>query len=126
VAELAETPPQWGIRRDALGIHALGPIEYDIRDGEIVYADHGPIGVLVTEQQVGPTTEPTLRDLSAALITVYGTDYGIHSPTSISRFTDAARQAASYRKGRALIAGDARMCIPPTVARVSRPACRMR
>jgi 2-polyprenyl-6-methoxyphenol hydroxylase-like FAD-dependent oxidoreductase len=106
-AELAETPPEWGVRRDALGAHALGRVEYEIRNGEIVYADHGPVGVLVTEQHVGQTTEPTLGDLSAALITVYGTDYGIHSPTSISRFTDAARQAASYRKGRVLIAGDA-------------------
>jgi 2-polyprenyl-6-methoxyphenol hydroxylase-like FAD-dependent oxidoreductase len=112
-AELAETPPEWGIRRDALGTHALGRIEYEIRNGEIVYADHGPVGVLVTEQHVGQITEPTLGDLRAALVTVYGTDYGIHSPTSISRFTDAARQAACYRKGRVLIAGDAANVHPP-------------
>jgi hypothetical protein len=62
---------------------------------------------MVTEQHVGPTTEPTLRDLSEALIAVCGTDYGIHSPTWISRFTDMTRQAASYRKGRVLLAGDA-------------------
>ncbi|HEX3436998.1 MAG TPA: FAD-dependent monooxygenase [Pseudacidobacterium sp.] len=112
-AELAETPPEWGIRRAALGTHALAPVEYEIRNGEIVYADQGPVGVLVTEQHVGQTTEPTLSDLSAALITVYGTDYGIHSPTSISRFTDATRQAASYRKRRVLIAGDAAHVHPP-------------
>ena len=50
---------------------------------------------------------PTLRDLSEALIAVYGTDYGVHSATWISRFTDMTRQAASYRKGRVLLAGDA-------------------
>ena len=113
VAELAETPPQWGVHRDALGTHALGRVEYEIRNGEIIYADHGPVGVLVTERQVGQTGEPTLRDLSAALISVYGTDYGIHSPSSISRFTDAARQAACYRNGRVLIAGDAAHVHPP-------------
>ena len=31
----------------------------------------------------------------------------MHSPTWISRFTDITRQAASYRKGRVLLAGDA-------------------
>ena len=38
---------------------------------------------------------------------VYGTDYGVHSPTWISRFTDMARQAAAYRNQRVLLAGDA-------------------
>lgn len=106
-AELATEPPEWGIRRDALGVHALGRVEYEIRDGQIVYADHGPVGVMVTERNVGATTEPTLGDLKEALVAVYGTDYGIHSPTSIARFTDAARQAAAYRTGRVLLAGDA-------------------
>ena len=50
--------------------------------------------------------EPTLRDLSEALIAVYGTDFGIHNPTWISRFTDMTRQAAAYRAGRVLLAGD--------------------
>jgi 2-polyprenyl-6-methoxyphenol hydroxylase-like FAD-dependent oxidoreductase len=104
--EMAEEP-ELGTRRDALGIHALGRVEYEIRDGEVVYMDRGPVGVMLTEQDVGRTSEPTLRDLSEALIAVYGTDFGIHSPTWISRFTDAARQAASYRKERVLLAGDA-------------------
>jgi hypothetical protein len=62
--------------------------------------------VIVTEQQIGPSSEPTLRDLSKALITVYGTDFGVHNPTWISRFTDMTRQAAAYRVGRVLLAGD--------------------
>jgi 2-polyprenyl-6-methoxyphenol hydroxylase-like FAD-dependent oxidoreductase len=88
--------PQFGIHRDAIGIHGLDRQN----DGE-------PVRVMVTERQLGPATEPTLEDLSTALIAVYGTDFGIHSPTSIARFTDVARQAAAYRDGRILLAGDA-------------------
>jgi 3-(3-hydroxy-phenyl)propionate hydroxylase len=88
--------PAWGFRHDALGTHALGKLE----DGRRMRA-------VLTEQRVGPATEPTLRDVSEALIAVYGTDYGIHNPTWISRFTDMARQAAAYRDGRVLLAGDA-------------------
>jgi 2-polyprenyl-6-methoxyphenol hydroxylase-like FAD-dependent oxidoreductase len=106
VVEMAEEP-ELGIRRDEVGMHALGRVEYEIRDGEVVYADRGPVGVMVTEPHVGATDEPTLRDLSEALIAVYGTDYGIHSPTFISRFTDMTRQAAAYRARRVLLAGDA-------------------
>ncbi len=96
--ETAEEP-QWGLRRDDLGIHGLSRLE-EGGSGKTVR-------VMVTEQRLDATGEPTLRDLSEALIAVYGTDYGIHSPTSISRFTDVARQASSYRKGRVLLAGDA-------------------
>jgi 2-polyprenyl-6-methoxyphenol hydroxylase-like FAD-dependent oxidoreductase len=104
--ELAEEP-EWGIRKDATGIHSFGRLEYEIRDGEVVYMDRGPVRVMVTEEHVGPTTEATLRDLSEALIAVWGTDYGVHTPTWISRFTDMARQAAAYRDRRVLLAGDA-------------------
>jgi 2-polyprenyl-6-methoxyphenol hydroxylase-like FAD-dependent oxidoreductase len=108
IAEVELTQePKWGIHRDNQGTHAFGRLEYEIRNGEVVYMDRGPVRVMVTEQHLGPTSEPTLRDLSEALIAVWGTDYGVHSPTSISRFTDMARQAASYRKGRVLLAGDA-------------------
>src|SRR3954451_2036533 len=62
---------------------------------------------MVTERDVGRTDEPTLRDLSEGLIAVFGTDYGVHSPIWISRFTDMARQAAKYREKRVLLAGDA-------------------
>jgi 2-polyprenyl-6-methoxyphenol hydroxylase-like FAD-dependent oxidoreductase len=99
--EMAEEP-EWGIRHDALGVHGIGRLE-----------DGGPIRVMVTEQHLGPSSEPTLRDLSEGLNVVYGTDYGIHSPTWISRFTDMARQAATYRERRALLAGDAAHVHPP-------------
>jgi 2-polyprenyl-6-methoxyphenol hydroxylase-like FAD-dependent oxidoreductase len=104
--ELAEEP-KWGVHRNAFGVHSFGRVEYEIRDSEVVYLDRGPVRVMVTEEHVGPTTEPTLRDLSEALVAVDGTDYGIHSPTWISRFTDMTRQAAAYREGRVLLAGDA-------------------
>ena len=99
--------PELGTRRTPSGLVAFGRSEYEIRDGEVVYADRGPVGVMVTEPHVGPNSDPTLRDLSDALIAACGTDYGIHDPTWISRFTDATRQAAAYRSGRVLLAGDA-------------------
>jgi 2-polyprenyl-6-methoxyphenol hydroxylase-like FAD-dependent oxidoreductase len=104
-AEMTEEP-ELGIRRDAVGIHGIGRLEYEIRDGEVVYGDGGPVRVMVTEQQPGAGGEPTLQDLREALFTVYGTDFGIHDVTSISRFTDMTRQAAAYRAGRVLLAGD--------------------
>jgi 2-polyprenyl-6-methoxyphenol hydroxylase-like FAD-dependent oxidoreductase len=104
--EMADQPPL-GIHRDAFGIHSFGKEQYTIRDGEVIYGEGGPIRVMITEPHVGGTTEPTLRDLSDALIAVCGTDYGIHSPTWISRFTDMTRQAAAYRDRRVLLAGDA-------------------
>jgi 2-polyprenyl-6-methoxyphenol hydroxylase-like FAD-dependent oxidoreductase len=61
IAEVEMTEePEWGIRRDALGVHALGRLEYEVRDGEVVYMDGGPVRVMVTEQHLGPTSEPTL------------------------------------------------------------------
>jgi hypothetical protein len=88
--------PDWGVRHDAVGVHALSES-----------TDGGSVRVMVTEQQLVPSTEPTLDDLREALVAVYETDYGIHSPTWIFRATDMTRQAASYRDGRVLLAGDA-------------------
>src|SRR3954453_1003347 len=98
--------PELGTRHTSSGMHALGKVEYEIKDGEVVYEKGGTVRVMLTESQVG-TSEPTLRDLSEALVAVYGTDYGVHSPTWISRFTDMTRQAAAYRERRVLLAGDA-------------------
>ncbi|PWJ87306.1 3-(3-hydroxy-phenyl)propionate hydroxylase [Mesorhizobium loti] len=94
--------PAWGFRSDAYGIHAIGKIE-----------EGGRIGVVLTERQLTIGGEPTLRDLSEALVAVYGTDYGVHNPTWLSRFTDMTRQAASYRDRRVLLGGDAAHVHPP-------------
>jgi 3-(3-hydroxy-phenyl)propionate hydroxylase len=99
-AELADEP-KWGFHRDARGIHAIGK------------GDNGGAGVVLTEQRLRLDSEPTLRDVSEALIASYGTDYGIHSPTWVSRFTDMTRQAAAYRDKRVLLAGDAAHVHPP-------------
>ena len=108
IAEVEMTEePELGVRHDERGTHALGRVEYEVRDGEVIYADSGPIRVLVTEERVGAMTEPTLHELRDAVISVYGTDFGMQTPTWISRFTDATRQAAAYRVGRVLLAGDA-------------------
>jgi 2-polyprenyl-6-methoxyphenol hydroxylase-like FAD-dependent oxidoreductase len=92
--ETTEELPK-GIRHDATGVHGLHVME----DGRTVR-------VIVTEREIGPSSEPSLDDLSEALINVYGTDFGIHDPTWISRFSDMTRQAAAYRVGRVLLAGD--------------------
>ena len=97
IAELEmREEPEFGIRNDENGTQALARLE----DGKRV-------GVVVSERYAGQAGEPTLRDLSRALVAAWGTDYGAHSPTWISRFTDMTRQAASYREGRVLLAGDA-------------------
>ena len=98
--------PALGVRRTPSGTHALGKVEYEVKDGAVVYKPGGTVGVMLTEPQVG-TSEPTLADLREGLIAVYGTDYGIHDLTWITRFTDTTRQAVAYRKGRVLLAGDA-------------------
>ena len=88
--------------------------EFGLREGGgIGRSDRGAIRLALPEQILEHTGEPTLQDLREALIAVDGTDYGVHSPTWISRFTDMTRQAAAYRSGRVLLAGDAAHVHPP-------------
>jgi 3-(3-hydroxy-phenyl)propionate hydroxylase len=66
-----------------------------------------PYRAALREERADHDDEATLDDLRATLVAIFGTDFGAHDPTWISRFTDAVRQAASYRSGRVLLAGDA-------------------
>jgi 2-polyprenyl-6-methoxyphenol hydroxylase-like FAD-dependent oxidoreductase len=100
--EMTSEPP-FGIRHTDTGVNGIGKLE----DGKRVR-------VLLCKPHVAQGDEPTMDELREALIAVYGTDYGVHSPTWLSRFTDAARQAASYRERRVLLAGDAAHVHSPT------------
>jgi 2-polyprenyl-6-methoxyphenol hydroxylase-like FAD-dependent oxidoreductase len=81
--EMAEQP-KLGIRHDAIGIHAFGRLEYELRDGEVVFKDWGPIRVMVTERHIGHPGEPTPRELSEALC------WPATPHTCISRWADRA------------------------------------
>ncbi len=94
-AEMADEPA-WGIRRGAKGVNALRKLE----DGKRV-------GAVLVEPHVRKGDAPALQELRDALVAVYGTDFGVRNATWLSRFTDMARQAVSYRDRRVLLAGDA-------------------
>jgi 3-(3-hydroxy-phenyl)propionate hydroxylase len=93
--------PEFGLRRDSAGNHAIG---------------RGPedrVRLVITERTLQRAGAPTMDELREALVAVYGTDFGLRRANWISRFTDMTRQAASYRRGRVLVAGDAAHVHPP-------------
>jgi 3-(3-hydroxy-phenyl)propionate hydroxylase len=97
IAEVAmASEPAWGVRRGDKGINAIGKLE----DGKRAR-------LVLVEESVRQGDTPTVDELREALVAVYGTDFGVHDVSWLSRFTDAARQAVSYRKRRVLLAGDA-------------------
>ncbi|HEY0195255.1 MAG TPA: FAD-dependent monooxygenase, partial [Kofleriaceae bacterium] len=92
--ELTGAPP-WGLRYGARGVQAIGKLE------------DGRVRLVLSEPEVRRGDQPSLDELRAAMVAVYGTDHGLHGVTWLSRFTDMTRQAVAYRAGRVLLAGDA-------------------
>ncbi|MFF5726508.1 FAD-dependent monooxygenase [[Kitasatospora] papulosa] len=101
----------------------LGDVVLDTPPEGAVYAASGPEGgVMVVpmpdgvhrivggdHDSDGPDHpgELTLDALRAKVTRIAGTDFGMRDPSWLSRFGNATRQAAAYRKGRVLLAGDA-------------------
>ncbi|HEY4239970.1 MAG TPA: FAD-dependent monooxygenase [Kofleriaceae bacterium] len=101
IAEATLDEPALGLRHGERGVNAIAAI------------DGGRSRMVLVEPSVrdGEPGEPELRE---ALAAVYGTDFGIRDLTWLSRFSDAARQAARYHERRVLLAGDAAHVHSPT------------
>ena len=97
--ETTEEPPAF--RETAAGKHGIGK------------GDRGHARMVLTERDARSAGDPTLQDLKDTLIDIYGTDFGVHSPVWLSRFSDMTRQAVAYRDRRVLLAGDAAHVHPP-------------
>jgi len=85
--------PGW--HATATGVYAFGPMP-----GRILVAEFGGT-------PADRTSPVTVDELQGAIRRVTGVEVTVHAITTATRFTDNARQATAYRKGRVLLAGDA-------------------
>lgn len=99
-AELAEVAEV--VRRTTKGF-GIGPA------GNGLYRAVVPAAAVAEDRSV----PPTLAEFRTQLRAYAGTDFGVHSPRSLSRFSDATRLAEQYRAGRVFLAGDAAHVHPP-------------
>ena len=88
--------PELGMKYDDVGAHAMNQMD-----------PAGPVRFVITEPAVISRDDPTDSEIRAALERVWGTDFGLRSLNWTARFSDATRQATSYRMGRVFLAGDA-------------------
>ena len=119
----AQQPDRRG--RAGRGAGARAPPRRLRRAGHRPDRDAGS-GVVLTEQRARVAARPRWTTCARRWSRVYGTDFGVHNPVWISRFTDATRQAAAYRAGRVLLAGDAAHIHYPAGGQGSASACRTR
>ncbi|WP_019055280.1 FAD-dependent monooxygenase [Streptomyces prunicolor] len=68
---------------------------------------HRIVGTVPSDVRTDWPGDLTLEELRANVRQVTGTDFGLHSPTWLSRYSNTSRQAESYVKGRVVLAGDA-------------------
>ncbi|MET4098550.1 2-polyprenyl-6-methoxyphenol hydroxylase-like FAD-dependent oxidoreductase [Agrococcus sp. UYP10] len=90
------------VRKTQLGF-GIGPT------GDGIFRVVVPAAAVAEDRSV----PPTLDELRTQLRAFAGTDFGVHSPRSLTRFGDATRLADRYRAGRVLLAGDAAHVHPP-------------
>lgn len=115
IFEAEMSGPQLGISHGPKGLYAIGPLEGANRFRGVI-----------TEQNLERGEKPDIDDLRRALNAAYNADFGVRNVTWLSRFTDAARQAETYRKGRILLAGDAAHVHPLREAKDLTSGSRMR
>ncbi len=68
---------------------------------------HRLVGVSPDEVGGPRPGELSLEELREKVRAIFGSDFGLHSPTWLSRYGNASRLAERYRVGRILLAGDA-------------------